>query len=610
MPARHILYQLSQLPTAPRSQIGVTGELLGDLWEQNIPVPETICIPGNALAELAQDPQLHLKLEQLQRSSAAQHHSAIQQHVLFLLKRTHLDRNFLHSLALMYHEYLQADTVQVYASNGTAFRVELVMGDAAVITAVLEVWSTAIASTIVKQPRRRKPISELVSSSAILISRQPQPIASGVAYSLDPTTGSKTQVVIKTVWGAQGPDSLSTAASIAVDVRTLQVVATVPGTQETQYQQGSGAVTSQKLDLQHKHSLPLADSDARTLVQYVLQLKRKSLSQVTITWIRTTQALLITGVSELDSGSLQQNTTREHTTQQSHTKLYITGGNPAKAAEQLAFPVDGVGILRSEFCLAQHGTHPEQLLHSHHRDILRQNMLHTLTTYQREARGKRVLFRTENFTSAELLQLRASAAYTEAETNPAIGLRGALKHLQQPELLKFQLAVFAEAVANAQSPLGLLFPFVRSGEECLRLLQYVRELRLNTSKFAGVWLQLNTPENILSLSEYPLSELKGVVFNVSSVLALARGIDSDRPELHEAYSFPEHLYAHLLEHLVTYATPTNSLELLIYLRHYHSAAVTAAVRAGVHGIIVRPSVASLAKASIMETEQALLNTHS
>ena len=264
--------------------------------------------------------------------------------------------------------------------------------------------------------------------------------------------------------------------------------------------------------------------------------------------------------------------------------------------------MDGVGLLRSEYCLAQFGVHPQQLLQSHHHDSLRQAMLQTIETYQKESRGKLVLFRTENFTSAELLGFRSGTAYTEQEANPAIGMRGALKNLQQPDLLHFQLTVFREALQNSDSPLGIIFPFVRSSDEARQLVQYCRELGLGGKQFAGIWLQLNTPENVLNLQEYPVSDLAGVILNASSVLALARGIDADRQELQQAYDFPETLFMHLLEHLTEQHTAFGQFKTLVYLRHYSDPAVSIAVKKGVHGIIVRPDVATLAKASIMEAE--------
>ncbi len=601
MPARHTIYQLPEFTVASNTQIGDAGVLLGQLWEKFIPVPPTICIPTQTLSEVAQDAQLHLKLEQLQRSSIVESEDTTTKHVLYLLKRLHLDRAFIHKLASLYHEYLDSDSVQVYASNTTTKRESFIVGDAAVIESILVVWADAIAHSIRTLPKRHQSISDVVSAAAILITQQPPALASGVCYTRHPRTLDKNLLSIQAVWGSEGGSKPETAAEIDIDVRTKQIVYRAEHTQDFKCVQGHGELLKKPLSDSEQNTFPITDTEARELAQYCTTLKLKSLKHVTATWIKTSQALYLTGVSDFDP----DHSVPTESPQTTFTKLYITGGNPAKASEQLTQSVDGVGLLRSEYCLAQFGTHPMHLLRSHHRDSLRQAMLQTISTYQQESQSKLVLFRTENFTSDELLSLHASNAYTETEQNPAIGLRGALKNLRYPELLQFQIDVFREALQKTTSPLGLIFPFVRSSQECRQLLQYAQECRLGGPYFAGVWLQLNTPENVINIRTYPLKDLAGVILNVSSVIALSQGIDADRSDLQQAYDFPEELYTHLLDQLNTNRVHTDPLKTLVYLRHYNSTAVSIAVNKGVHGIIVRPEVATLAKASIMESESNL-----
>ncbi len=605
MPARHIIYQLAELPIAARSSIGASGVLLGSLWEQQLPIPASLCIPSTTLIQLAQDAQFHLKIEQLQRNRANLQIDAVREHIVHLLKQVHLDQTFLHTLSAAYHEYLQADTVQVYASELTDTKVPLVMGDATLIQAVLDVWSALIAHQLVHNTHRHRSVSDIVGPTAILITRQPQAVASGTAYSQKPGTHDKTRVHISAVWGSFAEPEMAAGAEVAVDVRTMAVVEQRPHQQRHKLIQGSGELITEKLTSEEKEQQPLSEAEARALAHLVLRLKRQTLEQVSITWIKADNTLYITGVSDTETDSEPAAPVVKHPSGKTVTQLYITAGNPDKAGEYLAQPVDGVGVLRSEYYLAQFGTHPEHLLNSPSRDALRQAMLHTISAYQREAKGRLILFRTENFTSAELLGLRSSASYTEAETNPAIGMRGALKQLQYPELLNFQLDTFRDALEQATAPLGILFPFVRSPEEARRLVLQVKERNLRSPHFAGIWLQLNTPENCINFAAYPLSELAGIVVNVSSVLALSLGIDADRPELQEAYSFPHAVYEYLLDHIVKQHTPLGQLKTVVYLRHFDDQALTTAVRKGVHGVIVRPNVASVAKASIMEAERSL-----
>lgn len=228
------------------------------------------------------------------------------------------------------------------------------------------------------------------------------------------------------------------------------------------------------------------------------------------------------------------------------TKVYISAGNPHKAESYVTSAVDGVGVLRSEFTFARFGEHPLHLIKSSRRHQLKQELKQVITTYQQTRLNLPVIYRTQNFTTQELSYLTHASRYEPTETNPYLGFRGGIKMISEFELFDFELEVISEVLTDSKAPLAILLPFIRTPGEMRLVMNRIAKHQLQHHPHFAVYLQLNTPENVLQLKHYFIPGLAGVSVNSRSLHALMHGIDPDNPDLYRQYAYNLQLMEELL----------------------------------------------------------------
>lgn len=293
------------------------------------------------------------------------------------------------------------------------------------------------------------------------------------------------------------------------------------------------------------------------------------------------------------------------------TKVYISAGNPHKANQYLSRSVDGIGVLRSEYTLASLGEHPLHLARSKQRVRLKSALLNTIQTYQQSAVKFPVIYRAQNFTSQELSAFSHAASFEPTETNPYLGFRGGLRILSNFEFFNLELEVIKAALQQHNGHLGLMLPFIRTPGELGLIRQYIRDHHgLDHQPNFGLYLQLNTPENILQLERYLPLPLAGVSINARSLHALLHGIDPDNPDIYSLYSYNLELMKQLMERVLHHvrqnrfknpATHQPPLAIL-HLEDYNLELVEIAAELGFEAVTVKPSLASRVKQRIQEIE--------
>ncbi len=297
------------------------------------------------------------------------------------------------------------------------------------------------------------------------------------------------------------------------------------------------------------------------------------------------------------------------------TKTYISAGNPHKAQEYITDHVDGVGVLRSEYTFASIGEHPKHLLRSRKRHQLKTKLKQTIQAYRQTKKDLPLIYRTLDLTSNEFKALEFAGSFEPDEINPYLGFRGGIRTLNNFELLELELEVLKEIATENNVPLGLMLPFVRTPSELQLIKSYLnRKHDFKTGSKIGLYLQLNTPENILQLSHYLKSGLRGVSLNARSIHALLHGIDPDNPELFSLYPYDRELMKSILEKTAQAVKDRNSdpqnydlpIQLLLHLEDNNLYLVEIATQLGFDVITVKPEFAPRVKQRIRELEEEKL----
>lgn len=586
---------------------------MGKLFNEGIPIPPMVIIPHETMLRLARECRLAEELSDAKywydpQDPVSRH--KLKSSLQHTIRNYRLPDWFTDEVVQVYHEQLDHSfmrltlTEQVFGHEEQGFN--HVHGEANLFESFLELWAHSVELQILKG---ELPDQSWLAPAPILIQAQYQPVVSGIGYTNNPQQGINNQVLLRAIWGA--PDSVlleDAADSFAVDIRTWHIVHRDLVTKTKQYRRELDGRVSQPVPSKYYLHATLTDEQAAAIAQIIFAIKQKRIPQQVVSWELSKEGLFVTSVKEVNEASKQP-----HQLKKTITKLYISTGNPYKHSPNLTKEIDGVGVLRSEYTYAKFGVHPLHTFKSRQKEMLHRELVKTITAYQSALPFKPVIFRSLNFTSAELRQLQFSESYTSPENNPYIGLRGSIQLIRQTELLNFELSVLQEVLRSSKSQVGYMVPFVRGPQELEYILSEIEKSGLNNHAHFGVWMQLNTPENIINLRAYPTHKLAGVSLNVRSIHALLLGIDPDMAELREHYSMETLGLQKLLEQLAVTAQELHELretgaglQLTLHLEDFSHELVAEAVKLGYHGITVKPAAAQIAHACIVEVEQARL----
>ncbi|PIR61667.1 MAG: hypothetical protein COU66_02570 [Candidatus Pacebacteria bacterium CG10_big_fil_rev_8_21_14_0_10_44_11] len=609
-----VVIPLAEFLHYSRAVIGHYGVQLAELDHLALPLPTTIAIPQSALlAVLAEQNVLNTLLAfRLSATTDPAERYRLKQ----LIKHQLLDQTlpdwFSQPILSSYHNQFQRGFVRLLPADTVPYldqtQFEHIQGDANLFESLLAFWAKWVESQLDVQQTIKQ--STLVPT-AILIQAQVQAIAAGTAYSEHPVSGNKTQVFIRAIKGCPEPEIFESGADeFAVDTRTWNVVYRAVQAQTQRALRTQDGLERLAIPPTEQQQSSLTDQECLDLAQLVQQLKRHQLAQAEVEWELSPRGFVLTQVKQFETVGGGQ-TSKPVRTQ---TKLYISAGNPQKAQLLTAGQPDGVGVLRSEYSYAQFGIHPGHIVHSRQREVLERQLVAVIQTYQAAVNYQRVIFRTQNLTSAENAALAYSTSHEPVETNPFLGFRGGLKLVSHPELLTIELTALRRVLEKSAGQLGYLLSFVRTPEELSTLIQHISQAGLTNQPQFELWWQINTPENVLNLSAYPLHHLAGISVNVKTLQALLYGVDPDNPEIFERYQFDPAALITLLEKIAAVRdglrelrSPDQPLLLHLHLEDFSRELVAQAVKLRYDGIVVKPRAVVMLRAVVAECETAAVN---
>ena len=407
-----------------------------------------------------------------------------------------------------------------------------------------------------------------------------EPTLHGVVYTRNPFTGVKTSVCIISNATTQPRSLLATAAQFEVDIRTWNIVSRP----------------------QRNYTTALTDSQVIALARMAYAIKTQHLEHKCIHWDMVRGNPVVSHIEDFDV------TLQLPTFQKTITQLYISAGNPHRVQDYKELPISGIGYLKSEYTLLQHGMHPLALLRSGKKKHIQNSITQTLQTFEPLHQVHHIVYKSFDVPSSELAQFKHATTYEPTETTPWLGARGAYKHLQQPELLVTELEAVNAFAATTQKHISFLLPFVRSATE-LHRLNTLCSKHIRTQHFS-LWAQLATPEPFLNPGAYPFAAIKGISIQLDTLVQLLLGV-APASEVTQQYHLESTVLKTILQPFMSYMKLQHpQVAIHIQMEHYTRSYAELAISLGCTALTVRPAVAPLAKACIIDTEAApFLSTH-
>ncbi len=216
------------------------------------------------------------------------------------------------------------------------------------------------------------------------------------------------------------------------------------------------------------------------------------------------------------------------------TKVYVNLAEPDRVKEIAKLNVDGVGLLRAEFIIANIGVHPKQAIQDKKQDDFIKKLADNLEIFCKAFGERPVVYRATDFKTNEYRQLRGGEKWEPIEPNPLLGFRGAFRYTADPEVFNLEL-VAIKKVREKYKNLHLMIPFVRSPDELYRVRRLVASEELFRTGDFKFWMMCELPVNVILLEDFIKVGIDGISIGSNDLSMLILGTDRDNSEVARAF---------------------------------------------------------------------------
>jgi pyruvate,water dikinase len=216
------------------------------------------------------------------------------------------------------------------------------------------------------------------------------------------------------------------------------------------------------------------------------------------------------------------------------TRLYVNLAEPELADRVAQRNVDGVGLLRAEFIVAQIGTHPRTFIDEGNGADYTRQLTEGISEFCRAFNPRPVVYRLTDFKTNEYANLRGGAQYEATEENPMIGYRGASRYIREPDIFRLEVDAI-KAVRKEFKNLYVMVPFVRTPKELQGVKQLLAEQGLVRGDDFKLWMMVEVPSNVIILDRFVDVGIDGISIGSNDLTQLVLGIDRDSEALADTF---------------------------------------------------------------------------
>lgn len=218
------------------------------------------------------------------------------------------------------------------------------------------------------------------------------------------------------------------------------------------------------------------------------------------------------------------------------TKVYVNLAEPSRAPAVANMHVDGVGLFRAEFLMAQIGTHPRKFIEDKKESLFIRQLSAGMEQIAENFSPRPVIYRASDFRTNEFRNLKGGNAYEPPEENPMLGFRGAARYIADPRVFMLELEAM-KYVRNKKNlkNLHLMIPFVRTPEEMTEVKKIVASSGLSRSSTFKLWMMVELPTNAIRIEDFLDVGLDGISIGSNDLTMLILGTDRDNNEVAHDY---------------------------------------------------------------------------
>jgi len=235
---------------------------------------------------------------------------------------------------------------------------------------------------------------------------------------------------------------------------------------------------------------------------------------------------------------------------QTKTKVYVNLAHPDLADKVAARDVDGVGLLRAEFIMAQIGEHPRFILHEGREKEFINKLAQGVTAFTRAFYPRPVVYRTSDFKTNEYRNLKGGEEFEPSEENPMLGYRGCSRYIKELDAFKLEVEAIKK-VRERYHNLWVMIPFVRLPSEMAQIKQIFAANELSSSPDFKLWMMVEVPSNVILIEEFLDTGIDGISIGSNDLTQLILGIDRDSPVLADIFDERNEAVMQAMERVIT-----------------------------------------------------------
>lgn len=217
------------------------------------------------------------------------------------------------------------------------------------------------------------------------------------------------------------------------------------------------------------------------------------------------------------------------------TKVYVNLAEPELAEQISKRYVDGIGLLRAEFIIAQLGYHPKKLIEDRKGKVFVRHLVKNITQFCEAFGDRPVVYRATDFKTNEYRHLTGGKKYEPEEENPLIGYRGCFRYITDRKTFELELEAIKK-VREKHKNLWMMIPFVRSVQEFQEVSKMIYNAGLRRSTSFKLWMMAEIPENVICIDDYIDAGIDGISIGTNDLTMLILGTDRDNENVASEYS--------------------------------------------------------------------------
>lgn len=243
---------------------------------------------------------------------------------------------------------------------------------------------------------------------------------------------------------------------------------------------------------------------------------------------------------------------KQPSTAKTATKIYVNLGEPDLAEMISKKNVDGIGLLRAEFMLANIGIHPKRVIAEGKEKEYINKLAKEMVKFCKSFNPRPVIYRATDFKTNEYRSLKWGKLYEPEEPNPLMGFRGASRYISSPDVFYMEL----EAIKQVRTKYGyknlwLMIPFVRTPQELADVKRIVTSAGLLRSPSFKLLMMAEIPSNVILLDKFIDVGIDGISIGSNDLTMLTLGLDRDNNEVAKSFNEMDPAVLWSLKRLVT-----------------------------------------------------------